>query len=111
MPKGENIFKRNLKLRGICASKDYLYVIQFGRSGRFLCLKYHKDKNNIECVYADKNRTRFCSKDCHEQCSPVALTYHDGKIYYSQGYYERKFHIVQVTHDGKTFKSTKLFDA
>ena len=28
MPNGENLFKRNLKLRGICASKDYLYVIQ-----------------------------------------------------------------------------------
>ena len=111
MPNRENIFKvrEDLTLRGIYASKNYLYVIQFGGSGRFLCLKYHK--NNIECVYADENCTRFCSKDCHEQCSPVALTYHDGTIYYSQGYYERKFHIVQVTHDGKTFESTKLFDA
>ena len=110
MPNGENIFKvrEDLTLRGIYASKNYLYVIQFGGSGRFLCLKYHK--NNIECVYADENCTRFCSKDCDEQCSPVALTYHDGKIYYSQGYYEKKFHIVQVTH-GKTFESTKLFDA
>ena len=84
------------------------YVIQCGRSGRFLCLKYHK--NNIECVYADENCIRLCSKDCHEQCSPVALAYNAGKVYYSQGYYEKKFHIVKVTH-GKTFEIIKLFDA
>ena len=53
MPNGENLFKRNLEIRGICASKNYLYTIQFGGSGPFLCLKYHKDKNNIEYVYAD----------------------------------------------------------
>ena len=112
MPNGENVFEigENLILRGICASENYLYVIQFGGSGRFLCLKYHKN-NVIEYVYADENCTRFCSKACHKQCSPVALTYHNGKIYYSQGYYEKKFHIVRVTHDGKTFESTKLFDA
>ena len=105
MPNGENLFniRENLILRGICASKNFLYVIQFGGSGRVLCLKYHN--NNIECVYADENCTRFCSKDCHDQCSPVALAYHDGKVYYSQGYYERNFHIVQV------MESTKLFDA
>ena len=100
-------FNTKLCLRGICVSNNLLYVIEFGYSGRLLCLK--TSNNNLKCVYAYKNSPGYCSASCSDQCSPVALTCHDGKVYYSQGYYETKFHILE--HNCQEKKSTKLFDA
>ena len=95
--------------RRICAGEEFLYVAEYGKSGRLLCLKY--DNNNLYCVGSEENCTKLCSKSCSSMCSPVALAYHNGKVYYSQGDYEEKFHIVVLMTHGKTVTSTKLFDA
>ena len=89
------------ELWGICSGQDVIYVAEHGQSGRLLCLKYNK--NRLYYADSEKNRKGICS-GCSPKCSPLALAYHDGKVFYSQGNYEKKFHIVQMSHG-------KLFDA
>jgi hypothetical protein len=93
--KTEN-FKQALELRGICASKQYLYVAE--SSGRLLCLEY--DFENSQLVYVDSI----------QKCCPVVVVHNAGTIYYSRRTIEGKFTIASVHHDSATNKmETKDF--
>ena len=89
------------ELWGICSGQDVVYVAEYGQPGRLLCLKYNK--NRLYYVDSEEDCKGVCS-GCSPKCSPLALAYHDGNVFYSQGDYERKFHIVQMARG-------KLFDA
>ena len=96
------------KLRGICSSKHHLYATETGDGGRLLCFKHQNDK--LINVHAENKCSKFCSKHKYTDCTPVALAYHDDKVYYSQGRHEVEFYIVQLA-DGENFESKKLFYA
>ena len=116
--KGEDTvpFKQNvaLRLRSICASDKYLYVTQEEKKGPgqpMLCLEYDEErcKLNYVCEVSD-----FQERNCNEsndRCGPIVVCYNNNTIFYSQGSYGEKFHIVKATHNpGETIKSTKMFD-
>ena len=107
MPDGK--IEKLTNLRAICSSEKYLYATKIGNGGCLLCLEYCRD--NLKCVHTENKCTQFCSTK-HQNpadCSPVALAYHDGKVYYSQGCTEGKYYVVQLTH-GETIESKKLFE-
>ena len=100
-------FNKDCDLRGICATDKYLYVTEKGPSGRLLCLDY--DEGKLRFIAADESCAKHCSQSCSKNCSPVVVAEYKGKIYYSQGTHERKYHIVRVTH-GAHLESKKIFD-
>ena len=118
-------FNSNYVLRGICTSSDeyIIYVTEMdnptndGRNGfhggRLLCFQFADGK--LRHVCEDKQFSDNCCENFSENekpCGPVAVFYHDGKIYYSQGCFGKMFHIVKTTHTAEGFMDTKLlFDA
>ena len=79
-------FKPNLELRGICARDQYLYVSEKHKNGRLMCLEF----TGRELRYID----------AIPNCAPNAVCHHNRKIYYSEGVFNGKFDIVEVTHNG-----------
>ena len=116
-------FNSNYVLRGVCSNDKYIYVTEMdsdendGRDGfyggRLLCFQFADGKLRLVCE--DKQFSDNCCENFSENekpCGPVAVFYHDGKIYYSQGCFGKMFHIVKTTHTAEGFKDTKLlFDA
>ena len=114
-------FNSKCVLRGICSSDEYIYVTEMdndqndGRDGfyggRLLCFQFADGKLKHVC-----EKKKFSDNCCENipkdqrPCGPVAVFYHDGKIYYSQGCFGKMFHIVKTKAKG--FKDTELlFDA
>ena len=96
------------QLRGICATKEHLFVTEKNMStgGRLMCLKF--DEGQMKCVDAV-----YCAKNCQScstKCCPVVITHNNGKIHYCQGSYGEMFHILQATLNGTSIESKKLFD-
>ena len=91
-----NIFNSGVDLRGICASKQHIYVIENDRinKGRLLCFKF--EQGCLECVYVKNTFSEYCSKGCSPKCSPIALVYNDETVYYTQGYFGHNFHIMKL---------------
>ena len=116
-------FNSNCVLRGVCTNDKYIYVTEMdsdendGRDGfyggRLLCFQFAGGK--LKHICEEKKFSDNCCENIpqHEmQCGPVAVFYHDGKIYYSQGCFGKMFHVVKTTHTAEGFKDTKLlFDA
>ena len=114
--KGEDTipFKQNVSLRSICASDKYLYVTQKEKNGPgypMLCLEYDDERYQLNYVCEVSNFQENCNK-CNERCGPVVVVcYNNNTIFYSQGSYGEKFHIVKATHNpGEPIKSIKMFD-
>ena len=112
-------FNSECVLREICSSDEYIYVTEMDNihndgsdgfyGGRLLCLQFADGKLRLICE--EKNFSDNCCEKIPQNerpCSPVAVFYHDGKIYYYQGCYGKMFHIVKTTHTAKGFKDTKL---
>ena len=103
------------KLRGICASDSYLYVVENdddkSRGGRLLCLQL--EERELKLVWEEKDFSGNCRSECSEiskKCRPTVVVYHNETLYYSQGCYGKMSHIVKVDlSQGAPFKS-KMFD-
>ena len=110
-------FKQDVELRSICASDRYIYVTQndddVDAPGLpMLCFEYDEKQCKLNYVCEVRNfQEKNCNK-CSETCGPVVVICHNNNtIFYSQGSYEKKFHIVKATHNpGEPIKSTKMFD-
>ena len=99
-------FKPGIALRGICSDNQYLYVTEMDHSngGRVLCLHYQE--NQLILKYICRNSCQ----DCTPNCCPVVIVHHNDTIIYSQGSWERKFHILKLAYDGKTATSEPIID-
>ena len=102
-------FQEQANLRGICASNDYLLVTEVNEnsSGRLLCLQVTDDQ--LECVAIKNKFSEHCIDGCTEGCSPVVVTHSNGADYYSQGYFNKNFHIVKVAQTNPTIETEVVF--
>ena len=100
-------FKPGIALRGICSDNQYLYVTERDQSngGRILCLHYQG--NQLILNYFYPTSCRVCQS---EKCCPIVIVHHNGTIIYSQGSWERKFHIRRLAYDGTTATSELIID-
>ena len=91
---GTEPFKSQIELRGICANEKYLYVTERDTSvgGRVLCLEYHEGQLNLKSVY--ENTCQECTPP--KRCCPIVIAHHNGTIIYSQGGWDRKFHLQKI---------------
>jgi hypothetical protein len=88
------VFEPNLELRGICAIDRYLYVSEQHKNGRLMCLEFTgKELRYIDAI---------------QKCAPNAVSHHNGKIYYSEGVFNGKFYIVEVTHKGDMKRANRF---
>lgn len=96
------IFNTGIDLRGICASKQHIYVTENDRTnkGRLICLKF--EQGCLECVYVKNKFSKYCSKGCSPKCSPIALVYNDETVYYTQGYFGHNYHIMKLEESNRT---------
>ena len=106
-------FKAEIKLRGICVSNHYIFVTEGKKRGgvggrRLLCLQY-KEGGMLEMVAA-QDTFNNCNKDCLEECCPVVVVPHGNCVYYTQGSYNKPFHIIRVTMEGTSIVSSIVFD-
>ena len=46
--------------------------------------------------------------DAIPNCAPNAVCHHNRKIYYSEGVFNGKFYIVEVTHEGDMKKTIRF---
>ena len=99
--------KRGIALRGICSDNQYLYVTERDdkNGGRVLCLHYQE--NQLILKYVCRNSCQDCKS---KKCCPIVIAHHNGTIIYSQGSWERKFHILRLAYDGTTATSELIID-
>ena len=100
-------FKRGIALRGICSDNQYLYVTERDdkNGGRVLCLHYQENQLILKYV------CRTSCQDCKsKKCCPIVIVHHKDKPIYSQGSWERKFHIRRLAYDGTTATSELIID-
>ena len=102
-------------LRGLCCSDKYIYVTKKARHESpglpILCLQYDKIRFTLNYVCEADDFPLNCDSECSKCCGPVVLYCHKNKIFYSQGCYGEKFHVVEATHNpGEPITSKKLFD-
>ena len=115
MTKGEVSipFKENIIFRGVCCSDKYIYVTQKQKNGPglpMLCLQFDEKKHKLNYVCEVTDYSRNCD-ELIERCGPVVPFYHNNTIFYSQGSYGIKFHIMKATHNpGEPIASNKMFD-
>ena len=107
-------FKARAILRGMCVSNHYIFVTEVGiddaTGGRLLCLQYNERNGQLKMVAAQDNLSDHCNKDCSKNCCPIVVTPHNDAMYYSQGSYDKTFHIVRAIVNGNRIESNKLFD-
>jgi hypothetical protein len=112
------LFDSNIAFRGICCSDEYIYVTQNEVGDRpglpILCLKLDEEKRELNYVCEVSDFSKNCD-DCNKRCGPVVAFYHEnggnGEIFYCQGSFDEKFHIVRaVHHPGSPIISNKMFD-
>ena len=109
-------FDPEIRLRGICAIGDYIYVTQVDKSGKdnicglpIMCLYFDGERLNF--VSEDSDISRHCTKECTKKCGSVVIFCHNKTIFYSQGSFEKPFHLIKATHNpGNAIESTKMFD-
>ena len=109
-------FDPNIRLRGICAIGNYIYVTQVDKSGKdnvsglpIMCLEF--DGQRLKYVCDDTNISRHCTNKCTEECGSVVIFCHNKTLYYGQGSFDELFHIVKATHNpGEAIESNKMFD-
>ena len=99
-------FKRGIALRGICSDNQYLYVTEKDEKngGRVLCLHYQENQFILKYV------CRNSCQDCQLKCCPIVIVQHNGTIIYSQGSWERNFHILRLAYDGTAVTSELIID-
>ena len=99
-------FKPEIALKGICSDNQYLYVTERDHSngGRILCLHYQE--NQLILKYFYQNSCQHCTPIC----CPIVIAHHNDAIIYSQGSWERKFHIRKLAYDGKTATSEPIIE-
>ena len=99
-------FKPEITLKGICSDKQYLYVTERDHSngGRILCLHYQENQLILKYFYQNS------CQHCMPNCCPIVIAHHNDAIIYSQGSWERKFHIRRLAYDGKTATSEPIIE-
>ena len=106
-------FKENIKFRGVCCSDKYIYVTQKLQNGPglpMLCLQFDEKKHKLNYICEVTEFSTICD-ELNEECCPVIPFYHNNTIFYSQGSYGIKFHIIKATHNhGEPIASNKMFD-
>ena len=108
------VFNKESEFRGICTSNKCLLVTEVNKTDsnyrRLLYLEFIG--NQLKRVAVEKDFSKHCSEVCNkEKCSPVVVAHCNGVDYFSQGYFNGKFHVVRVTLTKKHIMQTKkLFD-
>ena len=92
------LFKNGTELRDICASGQYLYVVE--RASRVLCLKYVPDqmRSQLKCVAEAK-------------CSPYAIASDGDIVYCSRSEKKEEFYISKLTESDGKISVEDLFKA
>ena len=109
-------FDPDIRLRGICAIDENIYVTQIDVSGKesasglpIMCLQFDGERINYVCE--DTIISKHCNDECTAQCTSTVIFCHNKTLFYSQGSYDKLYHIVKATHNpGKPIESTKMFD-
>ena len=92
------LFKNGSELRDICASGQYLYVVE--RASRVLCLEYAPDqmRSQLKCV-------------AEAQCSSYAIASHGDEVYCCRKDKKAEFYISKLTQNGGKINIEDLFKA
>ncbi|CAI8043748.1 hypothetical protein GBAR_LOCUS24275 [Geodia barretti] len=106
-------FNQSIIFRGVCCSDKYIYVTQKQQHGPglpMLCLQFDEKTHKLNYICEVTDFSRNCD-ELIERCGPVVPFYHNNTIFYSQGSYGIKFHIMKATHNpGEPIASNKMFD-
>ena len=116
MIKGEDSvpFKPNIVFRGVCCSDEYIYVTREAENDGpglpMLCLQFDEKEHKLNYVCEVTDFSTNCDEK-NEKCGPVIPFYHNNTMFYSQGSFGIKFHIIKATHNpGEPIESNKIFD-
>ena len=102
------IGQKNIFLRGICASNQYLLVTEKDEKfPRLLLLEFINEK--FELVDEMNDFPKHCSNE-EKKFVPIVVKHCNGTNYYSQGCYEEDFHIVTVVATTNFKKPKKVFN-
>ena len=73
----------------------------------FAMLASYNDQ--LECVAIKNKFSEYYIDRCTEGCSPVVVTHSNGADYYSQGCFNKNFHIVKVAQTNPTIETEVVF--